>query len=186
MNHIEKIKGKLNRGLYILRRVSKILPSKILKTLYYSVIDAYLNYAISIWGGTFQGALKPLFIIQKEAIRVIYKRDFNAPTNKLFRNNRILKLGQLYNLNIGKLTYRYMTGEIPNSLKILYTLNNNIHPYFTRNRYNPHLFNRNSMVYQNSFLFKGLKLWVNLPDDIKNLNNLYIFSKRLKNYSINN
>ena len=50
--HIETCKSKISRSLYGIRPVKNILPKQELKTLYYSLIQSYLEYGIIIWGAT--------------------------------------------------------------------------------------------------------------------------------------
>ena len=42
--HLNHISGKIAKGLGMLGRVSRILPSNVLRTLYHTLIYPYLNY----------------------------------------------------------------------------------------------------------------------------------------------
>ncbi len=49
-DHIHHVKGKISSGIYALNTVKHILPQSHLKTIYYSLVNSYLNYGILIWG----------------------------------------------------------------------------------------------------------------------------------------
>ena len=42
--HLNYISGKIAKGLGMLERVSKILPSNVLRIIYHTLIYPYLNY----------------------------------------------------------------------------------------------------------------------------------------------
>ena len=51
-NHFQYICSKTSKGLYALKRASRILNTKDLKVLYYALIYPYLTYGLLVWGGT--------------------------------------------------------------------------------------------------------------------------------------
>ena len=61
--------------------------------------------------------------------------------------------------------------ELPPPLQTFFTPNANVHTYFTRHRNNPHTEHRSSYIISKMFVHKGLKLWFELPTDIKEVNN---------------
>jgi hypothetical protein len=69
--HLNHISGKIAKGLGMLGRVSKILPSNVLRTLYHTLIFPYLNYCCIAWGGAGATALHKIVILQNRVIRII-------------------------------------------------------------------------------------------------------------------
>ena len=69
--HIQHISNKISKTIALLRLLRHIFPKKILRLIYMSLIYSYLNYCNIIWGGAYDTVLKPLFILQKKAIRII-------------------------------------------------------------------------------------------------------------------
>jgi hypothetical protein len=111
--HINTISNKLSRALYSLRTVKKILTSKALKTLYYSLFHCHLTYAIEIWSSTSPSFLQPLITKQKAAIQIIAKKKYNDHTEPLFKSLSIPPLPDLITLFNLKLFYSFHFNYIP-------------------------------------------------------------------------
>jgi hypothetical protein len=93
--HLNKIGQKVSTGLFYLRKVRNILNKKALKYLYNSLVHSHLTYANHIWSSIPESNLKPLFLKQKQAIRIISDSKYNAHTKPLFKSLRILPLPDL-------------------------------------------------------------------------------------------
>ena len=79
--HIDELATKISKNIGIINRLKYYLPSRILLTLYNSLVLPYLNYSILTWG-SFSSKCNKLLILQKRAIRVISNagyRDHSAP-----------------------------------------------------------------------------------------------------------
>ena len=63
--HIAKVVSKIAKGMFIIRTVKNILPESALKTLYFSLINSHLIYALPAYGCAENSVLKPLVKIQK-------------------------------------------------------------------------------------------------------------------------
>ena len=77
----------------MLARCREYLPLNELKSLYHGIFSSDLNYACQIWGLSDNKYIDRIFKIQKNALRIITKSGFNAHTNPLFKELKILKLG---------------------------------------------------------------------------------------------
>ena len=64
--HCNFLCSKLSRSNYIINRVKNILPTKILKTLYYSLIHPHILYGLPIYSCTTQKNLNKIFKMQKK------------------------------------------------------------------------------------------------------------------------
>ena len=64
-HHVSKIVSKISKGLYILRTVKHQLPESALRTLYFTLINSHLTYALPAYGCADKSVLKPLIQIQK-------------------------------------------------------------------------------------------------------------------------
>ena len=57
-DHIKTVEGKLTKNIGLLNRVSYFLNEHYLKTIYFSYIHSYLNYANIAWVSTCATKLK--------------------------------------------------------------------------------------------------------------------------------
>ena len=108
-SHTDKLANKLSKYVGIINRLKRYLPSHILKTLYFSLVHSSLNYALLAWGFNC-GRLKKL---QKKIIRIITNSKFNAHTEPILKEVGILKLEDMFKLNICKWYYRYKHRKLP-------------------------------------------------------------------------
>ena len=113
-----------------MRRLKNTLPLTTLKTLYNSLILPHLQYGLLLWGHN----IKELIPIQKAAIRIIHKSKFRAHTEPLFKNLKLLKLQDMYNLSAAKFYYKYTHDTLPLYFTNIFRNELFQHNYQTRNK----------------------------------------------------
>ena len=171
--HTNLISLKVSKSIGVLYRLRNLLPSSCLRNIYFSLIQTYFQYCISVWGSTYACHLRSLTVLQKRAIRIISDAPFLAHSTPLFNSANILKLNDLYFYNLGVIVYCQKIPLIERS-----------HSHRTRFRHHflpP--FSRLSLT-QHSISFRAISFWNNLPDSIKNSPSLFSFKNRLKIYFI--
>jgi hypothetical protein len=93
--HINSLKAKISKSLYIIQRAKNLLSDKALLTLYYSMIHCHLNYGLNIWSCANKTTIKQLTVIQKRAIRTISNSKYNDHTEPIFKKLKILPIDLL-------------------------------------------------------------------------------------------
>ena len=127
--YIKTLSLKLSRSLGIMNRLKSFLPKSILRSIYFAIFHSYLNYQILSWGSH----CSQLFPLQKKAIRIINKEHYLQHTEPLFKQSRILKLEDLYKVELSKLFYKHKLQILPKYLQeIPFKQNSNFHEYGTR------------------------------------------------------
>ena len=84
-----------------------------LKTIYFSYIHSYLNYANIVWASTRITKLKPLLYKQKQAVRIIFNEgrlNHSKPFFKTLNALNIYKINLYQHLNF---MYRLKNSNIP-------------------------------------------------------------------------
>ena len=107
--HTDKLANKISKYIGILNRLKRYLPSHILKIIYCSIIHSNLNFSILAWGYNC-GRLKKL---QKRAIRIISNNRYNSHTEPVMKKLEILKLEDLFKLNMLKWYFNYKNNKLP-------------------------------------------------------------------------
>ena len=179
--HINDVSSKLSKNVGIMNRLKFFLPSNILLTIYNSFVLPYLNYCILIWGGS-STRCERLFTLQKRAVRIISNAGYRDHSAPLFKQFKLLKLNDLYCLNLGKFMYKYNHNALPSCFNSFFTLTSNIHSYDTRSTRNKKLyvrFNRTSL-FRNSLVQRGTTYWNSLSDSLKSSPTLSNFAKKIK------
>ena len=165
----------------ILHKLKLTLPYSALLTVYSSLILPYITYAIETWHGSPKYLQNQLFILQKKAIRAIFNLPYNFHTNNYFKDARLLKLEEIF--------------QVCSCTQIYQALNSNSHflKSFLRSHYEiSHLNTRNSAQLtlpicrksqtKEAFLFTSIKNWNALPSFVKNAKSAGSFKARIKNH----
>lgn len=180
--HIKNIEAKLSSSLYILRQVRNLLPSEILKTLYYSLIYSKLQYGIMHWGNKSVFAYNVNRIISQldKAVCAVCKTKYTRDTDPLFAKCKILKFDDIVALEMLKLMYCYSQSLLPSPIMNLFHDNRDFHSYDTRHAADPRSHSFKYKIANESFLCKGPVYWSKLPQSITSSANKNIFVRKIK------
>ena len=75
IDHVRTVENKIAKNIGLLYRVSQFLNEDSLKTLYFSYIHSYLDYANIAWASTYATKLKRVYLKQKHAVCVKFNKD---------------------------------------------------------------------------------------------------------------
>jgi len=154
--HIDNILPKLSSACYATKSVKSYVSQQMLKVIYYSYFHSIMSYGIIFWGHS-AGGMR-FFRLQKRIIRIMTGCRSRDSYRDLFIDLKILPQPSLY---------IYHLILFVNKNNGLYTTNNEIHNYCTRQRRNLHQPAANLAQYQNGVLFRGVKMHNSLPAYIK-------------------
>ena len=123
-------------------KLSPFLNPIMLKNIYYSLVYSHIVYAIHVWGSAGKSELDKIFILQKRAIRLISNKAKRpsipgplASTNPMFYKLEILKINDIFTLQIAKFIYKSLIGDAPENFHEWFKLNCDSHSYNTRSNY---------------------------------------------------
>ena len=126
--HVQKIANKISRTIGILRRLKNILPTPVLLTLYNTLILPHFHYGLLNWGFS-MGRLQ---LLQKRSVRVISSSKYNAHTDPLFKKLRLIKLADLFTLNVLKMYYKFKHACLPSHVENMFEEFSRNHEHETR------------------------------------------------------
>ncbi len=175
--HINYITQKIASGCYAINAVKRYLSRHNLKTLYYSLVHSYISYGTMLWGNAHKCHLAKIERLQRKAIRNVCKAKYNSSSSHLFKELRIPKVEDIYNIQLAKYMYSHIINK---STQNIFEDNFNIHSYNTRQRNFPHILHRKSQKVSRTFIHQGPKLWLRLPLYIKSAKSIKSFCNRLK------
>ena len=93
---------KIARVIGVLNKLKHIFPQHILLTIYNSLIQPHLIYGLYLWGLN----CKRLKILQKKAVRILAFRPYISHSTSIFKTLKILKLEDLYTMQLYKFYYK--------------------------------------------------------------------------------
>ena len=110
-------------------------------SIYHSLIQSHLNYCLIIWGSADKTILQPLLILQNKFLRLLTNSERRSHAPPLFRENKLLNIFDLYQLNILKFAWNTLNNSdsFPSFLfKHYFIRNSQIHQHHTRQNNNIH------------------------------------------------
>ena len=96
-DHIKTIEKKIAKNIGLLYLAKPYLDETSLKTLYFSYIHSYLNYANIAWASTRITKWKPILYKQKQAVRIVFNEGRLSHTKPWFK---ILNALNVYKINL--------------------------------------------------------------------------------------
>ena len=108
-SHTESIANTISKYTGVINRLKHTLPLHILRTLYNTLKLPHLYYGLLLWG---QDSTR-LYKLQKRAIRTITCSIYNAHTDPFHKTLNILKLPDMYDLQLYKLYYKIQREPVP-------------------------------------------------------------------------
>ena len=144
-------------------------------------ILSHLHYSLINWGRANNVTLHPLEIMQNKIIRASLFCHKRTLIGNLYVNFHVLKLSDLIKLVYVKFMYRFENNLLPVSFKKYFTNLDCVHAYDTLSKQKSKYFlPRYQTNYgKKSLQYFGIKLWSEIPQEIKYLS--YIsFKKYIK------
>ena len=129
--HLQNISNKVSRTLGVICRLKNHPPVHILRLLYNSLVLPYLQNGI-LTSGFKIGRIEKL---QKRAVRIITCSKYNAHTEPLFKTLNLLKVSDMFTLNLLKIYYKYKNQSLPFYVMTISTDAIETHDYNLRNKY---------------------------------------------------
>ena len=168
--HLIELSKKLARTCGMFFRVRHFLPINVLICLYNSLFSPFLQYAILVWGLTYETYINPVFLLQKRVIRAISFQNYAAPSSPIFSNLKILKLHDLFQLKLLSFVYECVNKISPTNFHTFFDTLASVHHYGTRQATKDDIFltQKNTLQYGlRSVRYCGAKCWNDIPVDIK-------------------
>ena len=119
--HINHLCKKIASSNFALNAAKNFLPKNIRKLVYNSLIRSHIEYCIVAYGSIEGKCMNQLFKLQKRAVRLVANKGFRAHTDPIFANLEILKLRDIYKLNVISFMYKYHYSTLPPSFDNMYT-----------------------------------------------------------------
>ena len=111
--HIDYLCTSISKSVFAINRVKYILPYAALRSLYFSLVHSRLQYGIEAWGNS--NSIHKLLRIQKPAIGVINNKEYRHHTDPLFKRNNIMKVSDLYQLQVFSFMHDLVNNKLPGS-----------------------------------------------------------------------
>jgi len=164
--------------------VRHLLPQKLTKTLYHTLVEPYLSYCCLVWAGMEKtGVLDRVHKLQKKYCRIITFSCFTAHSSPLFKSLEIMSIYLIYKIQLAIYMFKQMNNMLPGVNP--FNFSKLSHDHDTRHRSELRIDRCRTKMRQSTVQFQGPKLWNSLPQNILNLSTLNSFKKKVKDYLVN-
>ena len=168
-SHITEMYKKLSRSVGILGKLKYYVPSPTLRTIYFALFQSHIQYALAAWGSATQTSLRKLEILQNRAVKILSGAPVRSNINTLYHKARVLKLSDIYKLEISKIMHQFHNNQLPAAFADYFTALSNVHEHNTRSSTKSNFFvPRFSLSKsQNSLKYKGVVIWNSIPQILR-------------------
>ena len=98
---------KILRTVGIISKIRHYQPETALLKIYYAQIHSHSLYGLISWGSTFSTYIKKLITLQNKAVKFICATKFCDSFSPYYKRLKILKLTDLYKLEVGKFIHAH-------------------------------------------------------------------------------
>ena len=187
-NHINLILQKLANAARILCTIRHYVNKSTLRSLYFSFVYPHLKYGIIVWGNSSKSLLHSLQVMQNKIVRIMSFKCLkdHVYLNPLFKSWNLLKINEIYELEIAKFMHSYYNKHLPENFDHYFKSASNHHSYSTRSISNQNYYQEryNLTFSRSSCSYNGVLMWNKIPLDIKKLS-FFSFNKKMKAYLVN-
>lgn len=177
--HIETLRKRIRGPIGILKKLNALIPKKFLRPLFFSLIQSQLQYLIGVWFPTKKMIIQPLITLHKKAIKNIYCLPHTFPTLQLYEYCKIKSLEDIFKTQICTFIHQIVNSDKHSTTKFNKRIN--VHLHNTRYCNNLEVIRPKNNFGVNSIFFKGVKIYNNLPSNLKMLNTTK-FKNKIKNH----
>ena len=178
-DHRKTVESKLVKNIGLLNHASYFLNDLSLKTIYFSYIHSYLNYANIAWASTYARKLKNKFV-QKRAVCFVFNEDRLSYSRPLLRKINAVNVYQINLYQHLNFMHKVNNQETPAILNDL--IKSPVHKYPTN--FSKLIFclkNVSLNSKRNSISFRGPKLWNEiLHEEGKEFESYSLFQNKIK------
>ena len=183
--HIEYIVKKAFNRLNVLRRFRLVLDRFSLEKMYFSFVRPLLEYGDVIWDNKVEYLSDKIESVQIEAMRIVTGGTRLTSLRNLYgetgwekladrrKNHKLVMMHKMAN----KVTPEYLSNLLPDTLA-------DRHRHFTRHAQNLAEIRTRTSFYSGYFLPSSIKLWNNIPQNIRQGSSLNTFKHFLKCHNI--
>ena len=169
---------KVSRCTGILNKVKSILSTKILNSLYSSLVEPHFTYCVEVWGNTYRTYLQSLYKKQKRAIRIVFKSSYLCHSAELFRILEVLPLFHLVKYKTAIFMYKVFYNLVPANILSHFTHISNV--YSTRQHENLYVHYARTKHKQMCVEHMGVNIWNSIEIETRNCKDLKLFKVKYK------
>ena len=179
-HHINDISIKARRKLNLMIPLKFKLDRKSLEIMYKSFVQPTMEYAISVWGGTFDSDLVKLERIHVDGMRLITGATARSNIANVYEETKFMSISERRDLSMLIMVYKIKNGLTPGYLvDIMPRENHEYIRYNLRNNQDISVPYTRLEIFRRSFVPFAINLWNKLSQANRNEPTLLAFKNSL-------
>ena len=182
--HVEIFSKKISSKIGILRRVKPFLTIDLSKTMFNAIVLPHFTYCDIIWASSDETNISRLQKLQNTCARVILNENRRSHVQPMLNSLSWMPIIDLIKYHTLVAVYKCTHGLVPSYLHNTFMQISRIHSYSTRQANLAHLYTRKPKLtkFKRSFTYRGVTLWNELPEHIRNTESLNYFKTKLTTF----
>jgi len=151
--HVDKVHTKIQKFVGIFYKLKFIIPYRVLRMLYFSLVHSQISYGIEVYGVSDKTTLNKLLVLNNKILRIILNEKYSCPTKNLYNTFNILPIEALYQFRLLLMMHKFTHSNslLPRAISNRFSLNHQIHSHRTRSANNFHIENVNTNYGKKNF-----------------------------------
>lgn len=179
---IDVLRKKLASKINFMKRISKKLTFDTKKTIYNAIIAPHFEYCSTLYINCNKEQIDTLQKLQNRAMRIILNCEFRTHINDMLETLDWLNITQKIKHNIIMYVFKMKNEQTPQYLSNKLEYSRDMHNRNTRSRNELRLPKFKSDFGRKNIFYNGVKMYNDLPIEMKNETNLNKFKKLLLSY----
>lgn len=180
--HITNITSTCMASLCQINRIKHLLDSRTLENVITSLVFSKLYFCSTVWANTSKTNVQKLQKIQNFAARIVTgtrKYDHITP---VLNDLRWLSVSAMLAFYDAILTFKCLKGIAPKYLSSRFKTRAHVHGKNTRNKKKLDIPAFSTAAGQRSFIYRAVKCWNTLPEEITECTSLHSFKAKAKSH----
>lgn len=178
--HVEYLCKKIGKKVGYFRRVSDNLSDWCKLAVYNTIIFPHFNYCMSLLISCKKDDIYNLQLLQNKTMRIILNCNMHVPVKDMLNSLKWLNVDQIIEQSTVILVYKIANNLAPQYLQKFLIKRSSLHAYGTRNCDNYHIERSKSNILKKSLFNDGLRLFNELPNEIKQSKNVQTLKHKTK------
>ena len=183
--HLNHVVDKIQTNKHLLSLVCNLVDSHTLKNIHYDHIHSHMSYAITALGSMAPNSqLTELKKLQNQCIWIINKESTSSDITGQYEKLNILNIEQLIKLHLCKLGHMISHSQLPSPIHKVFIERGGqkMYQYPTRSKNTPNIQAHKSVLFNKSFMCRGLVEYNLLPAYLKQKQSHRKFVRKCKKH----
>ena len=164
--HAEAICSSLLKYFGTFNQIKYKVTTMVARQIYFAFIYSRMKYGIEVYGNCSATNLNKIQMMQNKLMRLLLNIDRLTPTDTLHQTLNILKVSDIYQVNILSFVYDIVSGRCPNVFQYYFELKRNTYMYDLRTKGQIIVPPARIVLGDKQIRIKGAQLWNWLPKDM--------------------